>query len=257
MTDRPDKGPIVLNADPEHAGLRVMVVLILVVSLGLLFFLFRAVLTALETELGAPSLLSCLGALPLALLLAAGSEAILKRTWTSGRRLVLDGRQLRLQRPGVADVVLDLGQQVNQTWWHFPLIGYRRGGRERRVPDRWHCVAGQLQQEGERVIVYSFVSPARLEEWQADYPFYGLNPTEVYDSSARSRLEGPVRPELPTSVIAGESGRYWLAERSRWQQGVELTPPDFRILLERMRGPAAVDPYRQPAGQWVQEEKDV
>ena len=257
MTDRPEQGAIVLNADPEHAGLRVTVVLVLVVTLGLFFFLFRAVLITLETELGAPSLLSCLGALPLALLVAAGSEAILKRTWTSGRRLVWDGRQLRLQRPDVEDAVLDLGQQLNQTWWHFPLIGYRRGGRERRVPDRWHCVAGQLQQEGERIIVYTFVPPSRLEEWQADYPFYGLNPAEVYNSSARSRLEGPVRPELPTSVIAGESGRYWLAERNRWHQGVELTQPDFRVLLEKMRGPAAVNPYRQPAGQWVQEEHDV
>jgi hypothetical protein len=58
-------------------------------------------------------------------------------------------------------------------------------------------------------------------------------------------------------VIAGESGRYWLAERNRWQQGVELTQPDFRVLLEKMRGPAAVNPYRLPAGQRVQEEHDV
>lgn len=248
---------MVFNADPEHAGLRVTVVLILVVALGLFFFLFRALLIALENEWGAPSLLSCLAALPLALLLAAGSEAILKRTWSSGRRLLLNGSQLRLQRSAGEEVALDLSAPLSQTWWHFPLSGYQRGGRERRVPDRWHCVAGQLQQQGRRIIAYTFVPPARLEEWQADFPFYGLNPTEVYDDSARRRLEGPVRPELPTAVIAGESGRYWLAERNRWQQGVELTPADFQALLKKVRGPAALNTYRDAPEQWVQEENDV
>jgi hypothetical protein len=257
MTITPEEEPIILNADPEHTGLRVTVVLILVAAVWLLFFLLRALLIAMAPQLGAPSILSCLGALPLALLIAAASEALLKRTWTSGRRLVLDGHELRLQLPDAEEVVLDVRQQVNQTWWHFPLIGYRRGGRERRVPDRWHCVAGQLQQEGNRIVVFTFVSPSRLATWQADYSFYGLNPAEVYDTTLRTRFEGPVRPELPTAVIAGESGRYWLAERHRWQQGVELTPADFEVLLARMRGPATADPYRPREGDSFREEQNV
>jgi hypothetical protein len=53
-------------------------------------------------------------------------------------------------------------------------------------------------------------------------------------------MEGPARPELPTEVIAGESGRYWLAERNRWQEGVELAPGDFETLLALTEARAAM-----------------
>lgn len=235
MTSTSPHEPIILNADPEHAGLRLVVVFVLAAALVAGFFLLRAVLESVAPDLGSPSILACFGALPLAMLAGAGVEALLKRTWVSGRRLLLGDDELRLQRPERADVALNLQQTVNETWWHFPLRGYQRGGRERRVPDRYHCVAGQLQQEGKRIVVFTFVPPTRLETWQMDTPFYRLNPTEVYDSSMGSRLQGPVRPEIPTEVIAGESGRYWLVERHRWQQGVELTPGDFELLLAALR----------------------
>jgi hypothetical protein len=231
MTSSTAHEPIVLNADPEHAGLRVTVLAVLAIALAAGFFALRSLLREAAPGLTAPSILACGGSIPLALALGAGVEAILKRTWTSGKRLLLEHEKLSLQWPDERDVVLELGQTVNETWWHFPLAGYRRGGRERRVSDRWHCVAGQLQQEGSRIIAFTFVPPQRMEAWQALRSFYRLQPSEVYDNSLQSRLEGPVRPEIPTAVIAGESGRYWLAERHRWQQGIELTPEDFETLL--------------------------
>ncbi|MDT8306266.1 MAG: hypothetical protein RRC07_10040 [Anaerolineae bacterium] len=235
MTSSSPRKPIILNADPEHAGLRLAVLAVLGTSLIAAFFLLRTALESVAPELGAPSILACLGALPLAMVIGAAVEAVLKRTWASGRRLLVSEDELRLQRPESPDVVLNLRQVVNETWWHFALKGYQRGGRERRAPDRWHCVAGQLQQEGSRIVVFTFVPPQRVEAWEADTPFYRLHPAEVYDTSMRSRMGGPVRPEIPTEVIASESGRTWLAERHRWQQGVELVPDDFELLLAALR----------------------
>jgi hypothetical protein len=221
----------VLKVDPEHAGLRVTVILVLVAASGLSFLLLRELLTTYLPQLGSPAILACLGALPVALAVSAGVEGLLKRSWASGRRLVLEPERLRLQRSGVDETVLRWDEPLTDTWWHFRVAGYPRGGRERRIPDRWHCIAGQLQQEGNRIVAYAFVSPSRLDSLKGEHPFFTLEPRDVYDNSLRRRLEGPVRPELPAEVIAGESGRFWLAERNRWQQGVELAPDDFKTLL--------------------------
>ena len=61
--------------------------------------------------------------------------------------------------------------------------------------------------------------------------FHPIDPGDVYDTSLLSRVAIPSRPELPADVIAGKDGRYWLAERERWQYGLELTQSDFDKLL--------------------------
>lgn len=226
---------IVLNADPEHAGLRVAILLVLFAATLLSFLLLQELLTTYLPELGSPAILACLGAIPLALAVSAGIEALLKRSWRSGRRLVIEPHRLALQHAGIDQAVLLWDRPIVETWWHFRLAGYQRGGRERRIPDRWHCVAGQLQQNGERIVAFSFVSPAKLEALQRRFPLFTLEPKDVYNQSLRRRLEGPARPELPAEVIAGEAGRFWLAERNRWQQGVELLPGDFETLLAAVR----------------------
>lgn len=225
---------IVLNADPEHAGLRAAIILVLFAAILLAFLLLRALLTTYLPEIGSPAILACLGAIPLALAVSAGIEALLKRSWRSGRRLVVDARGLALQQGDADQVELHWDEPIAETWWHFRVAGYPRGGRERRIPDRWHCVAGQLQQEGERIVAFAFVSPSKLEALQGRFPLFTLEPKDVYNRSRR-RLEGPARPELPAELIAGEAGRFWLAERNRWQQGVELLPDDFDTLLATVR----------------------
>lgn len=224
--------PLVLHADPEHSGLRFTIVLVLFLSLWLSYFLLRGLLQLFLPEWDSPAILACLGALPLGLLLGWVAENILKRTWHSGRRLVLVDGRLRLERPRMEDEVLRLSEPLQELWWTFSLSGYPRGGRERRMPANWRCVAGQLRQDESRILVYCFVSPARVEEWARHYYFELLQPREVYDSSLGARLSGPARPELPAEVVAGDQGRYWLAERNRWREGVELTPDDFEILLK-------------------------
>lgn len=223
--------PRVFYLDPEHAGLRLVVVLILFFSLWLSYFLARWLFRIFVPALDSPSLLACLGALPLSLLLGWFAEKFLKRTWHSGRQLVLTEERLRLERPRLPDEVLALDQPLQQLWWTFSLSGYPRGGRERRLPANWRCVAGQLRQDEARIIPYCFVPAPRVETWQAQYDIELLQPQDIYDNSLTARLSGPARPELPAEIVAGDQGRYWLAERNRWQDGVELMPDDFESLL--------------------------
>lgn len=224
--------PLILHVDPEHTGLRLVVVLVLFLGLWLSYFLVRGLLLLMLPEWESPAILACIGALPLALLFGWLVENILKRTWHSGRRLVLADGRVRLERPHIEDDVIQLGEPYQELWWTFSLSGYPRGGRERRLPANWRCVAGQLRQDESRILPYCFVPVARLEEWERQVDFRMLQPGEVYDSSLTARLSGPSRPELPAEVVAGEKGRYWLAERNRWKEGVELTPDDFEVLLE-------------------------
>jgi hypothetical protein len=234
--------PLVINVDPEHTGLRFAIILILFAALVASYFLVRWMLQLLAPELGSPGILACFGALPLSLLLGWVAENLLRRSWHSGRRLLLDGEQLRLDRPEAADVTLHVDEPLQQLWWTFSLSDYPRGGRERRMPKSWRCVAGQLLQDGTRIIPFCFAPPARVEAWEDLQEFQLLKPGEVYDTSLTARLSGPARPELPAEIVAGEQGRFWLAERNRWQEGVELTPDDFELLLRRLQPHAGRQP---------------
>ena len=230
--------PIILPADPEHRGLRFAVPLILILSFWLTYLLVSALLRRAFPEWGSVVFLSCLGALPISLLVAGVGESVLKRVWPSGREVIVRPDSVILRRPDRPDKRVELDDHLFQLWWAFPLGDYPRGGRERRVSgDHW-CVAGQLQQNGERLVCFCFVPRATAQTWSHDYDLRELNPEEVYDTSFRARLGAPVRPELPSDVIAGDSGRHWLAERNRWEEGVELGASDFEILLQVVHSPA-------------------
>ena len=237
--------PRVFHVDPEHTGLRLAIIIILLLALVVSYFIVRWLLAVLAPGLASPAILACIGAFPLSLFLGWLAEKALKRNWHSGRHLVLAADQLRLERPGRPDETILLDEPVQQLWWTFSLSGYPRGGRERRMPANWRCVAGQLRQDETRIVPYCFVPPHRLEAWEAQFDFELLKPGDVYDTSLTARLSGPARPELSAEVVAGEQGRYWLAERHRWQQGVELIPEDFEVLLQRVR-PLATAVRQQP-----------
>lgn len=226
--------PFVFDVDPEHTGLRLAVVLILFVALWVSYILVRWLLASFAPQLESPTILACIGAFPLSLFFGWVAENMLKRNWPSGRKLLLARDSLRLQRPPREDEIIHLDEPVQQLWWSFSLSDYPRGGRERRLPATWRCAAGQLRQDDTRILPYCFVPANRVEEWEAQYDFELLKPGDVYDTSLTARLAGPSRPELSAEVVAGEQGRYWLAERHRWQEGVEMTPDDFHLLLQQL-----------------------
>ncbi len=247
--------PVILHADQDHSGLRLVIFLALFIGLIPGFFLARWLLSTLAPPavLDYLTFLSCVGAIPLALLFIYGLEKLLKRVWRSGLSLELNERGIvvydrrgegaragareessSMASSSAVEPAISWGGNLSHINWYFRLSGYPRAGQERRVPAKWLCLATELHQDGARLNVFTLMSPERAAPF-IDNPrlaFQRLNPAELYDRSARGRLGPPSRPLIPNSVLHTKDGRYWLAERRRWEYGVELTPDDFTTLME-------------------------
>ncbi len=223
----------IFHADAEHSRLRTVVMVAL-----LLFFVFSYLIVQYLFRTffqESPIVLVCGLALPLALGGGWVFEMLLKRTWHSGRYIKLEADGIRAVNQVSPDVHLRWAANVSQMRWSFKLSGYPRGGRERRMPANHYCLAVQLQQGGQQVVVYAYLPPKKasaiLERKHAN--FVALDPGEVYESSIRSRIyAAPTRPDIPSKVLAGANGRFWLAEKRRWQEGFELEPQDFETFLQ-------------------------
>jgi hypothetical protein len=263
--DRPQR---ILYADQEHSGLRAVVFISLFAALWLAFQL----LTGLLPELLPRNLtdyavfLSCVGAVPLALAAVWGVETLLKRVWHSGLTLALDGTGICVEdkradrKASKAGAFEEPGQPaflwaepLRFTNWYFRLGGYSRGGRERRVSPKWYCLASELQQDESQLIVFTFMPPQRAEELvakkQGPFAFHQILPAELQTKTMRSRLGPPSRPSISNQLLHSKDGRYWLAERRRWEQGVELTQEDFETLLAFAQTHQTSAPLSDESGQ--------
>jgi hypothetical protein len=235
----------VLHADPEHQGLRTAVVLAMVVALFLAFLLIRWLLGIFASGsdlLDYAFIISCTGAVPAALAATWLVENRLKQTWHSGLRLLLQEPALRVEYNGRARAesesttspVIDWTQRVTALRWTFRLQGYPRSGREQRLPDTWHCLACELQQEDVRVSVYGYLPADAAADWsqrRLSVPFRRLNMVELSVAVGRKNWKKGIRPEMPSEILAGPDGRYWLAERRRWLGGLELAADDFATFM--------------------------
>ena len=228
----------VLHADQEHGGLRAAVIVLMLLGIILGYFLISALLRAITGE--APDygfVFACGGAILVGVAVAWITEQVMKRVWPSGRRLVLDETGIRASDIGETEQALTWSENLTSIHWFFRLSGYPRGGRERRVPKNWLCLATQLQQDEERLVIYTYMPSGRAAGWtennhKAAPHFQRIFPVEVYDTSFRARFGPPARPELPARVLTGKHGKYWLAERRRWNEGFELPPREYAIFLD-------------------------
>jgi hypothetical protein len=243
-----ESSPQILYADQEHSGLRTAIFISLFAALGLGFLFLRNTLPDLlpfNLDDYAP-FLSCLGAIPLALAIVWGIELTLKRYWHSGLSLVLDETGITIEDRRSGQLPLEASGQAGQpafrwakairyTNWYFRLSGYTRGGRERRVPAKWYCLACELQQDDNRLNLYTFMPPERadalLQQKRGLFTFHPISPAELQTNTIRSRFGPPSRPVVPNQLLHAKDGRYWLAERRRWEQGIELTADDFETLM--------------------------
>ncbi|HRQ36621.1 MAG TPA: hypothetical protein PLD25_01760 [Chloroflexota bacterium] len=230
--------PIVLHADQEHSGLRVTVI-VLLFACTILFFIL---LNTMWPRLAPPGLvdfafiIACSSSLVLALAAVWGVEKGLKRVWHSGRVLTLDENGILVQDLDLSPYTLNWRSNMNQLYWRFTLKGYKRGGRERRVPEKWICLAVQIREGENQLIAYTYIAPKKAEEFMARHGrahFHEIYPADVYATDARSRyLSLPSRPEkIPADVLAGKDGKQWLAEQHRWLEGFELTNQDFEKFI--------------------------
>lgn len=235
MPDQPTNSPLILHTDPEHNGIRLAVPFLLVLGVAAGYGLLNLLLALFFPALDTAGLLACAGGAPLGLGLAAAGENWLKRVWHSGTRLVCDEQGMAVwqgSRPGQSFLT---AHELHLLAWQFTLTGYPRGGRERRVPEGWLCLAGQIQQDENQVVLYCYLSPKAAGPLLQQQTFHKLNIGDVYDNSVRSRMLQPTRPKIPSQVIAGKAGRYWLGERNRWHEGLELSPQDFLRLLTHLQ----------------------
>lgn len=224
---------IILHADQDHDRLRaVMLVLILLcIWLGYQLLYKILFLVANETVLDYAVFLSCAGGVPIGLALAWGSEKLLKRIWHSGNNVTLQADAILVQPQEMEPQRIEISDHFDVLQWYFPLSGYPRSGSERRVPKNWYCLATQIQQGESRFIVYTFIPSRQVTAitQSRGSSFQEIHPADVY--AGQSRMSIPSRPEIPAEVLRGKDGRFWLAERRRWQDGLELTPKDFETLM--------------------------
>jgi hypothetical protein len=233
-----DPNQITLHADQEHAGLRAAVLVLVVSWFVVGFFSFSFILGRRDGVVASYSFpLSCILGLVLAFLMAGVAEALMKRYWPSGRRLVIDDRRLQAWLPGGETARLGWSGRVWALNWTFSLAGYPRGGRERRLTKKHHCLACQLQQDDQRVIVYSYLKDKEAATLLDGDDFHAIEPGEHYERGPLRFLRGGTdRPQLATSVLTGKDGPYWLAEQRRWTDGIELTGSDFVRFWETVKG---------------------
>lgn len=233
--------PTVLNADQEHAGLRTAVFVLLFISFVLAFWGVQALLTALSDS-STPDyafVVSCGGALPIALGFVWLMEKLMKRQWPSGRAVWLTNDGVQVKTKGAEPVALAQPTDVELVAWYFDMRGWQRGGRERRVPRTWLCLSVELKADKKQITVYTYLSPHQARAWldahDGRIQFHKISPKDVYDSSIRARMSGPSRPDIPAAVLTGADGKYWLAERRRWTEGFELPPKEFEQFMNHIQ----------------------
>ncbi len=233
----------ILHADPEHGGIRFAALLTIAVGLIGGYFLVRLLLEWLAQDsalLDFATVISCIGAVPIALGFAWLVEHLLRKYWPSGMKFELSGSELRFEGDASAageslSIGMDFDKRVNLTCWYFKLIGYPKAGRERLVSDKWLCLACQMQQDEKRLITFTYVPPEKAQEWfgslDLEEPFHEISLTWLYREAGKRRLGATTRPELPADMLTGPDGRYWIAERRRWEEGLELSEDDFATLM--------------------------
>ncbi len=247
ISENPTK---ILHADPEHGGLRFAIFLVLLLGLIVSFVIIQLLLSLLAVNtilIEFATVLSCAGAIILALGFAWVAELYLKRIWHSGNVLLLGDSELGYQKgkqnpeadsEGHEAFNIEWSKHVNLTRWYFELTGYPRGGRERRVSSKWLCLACQLQQDDARLIVYGYLPPEQADVWvenkQLAEPFHPISLAELYAAVEKKGRGAATRPSVPSSMLTGSDGRYWLAEQKRWQEGIELAPKELEIFLAYM-----------------------
>ena len=224
--------PIVLYADQEHERLRTAVMFLLLFLTIIIFISSRSLFNS--TKLGQDVAdysfaLSCLTALVLALAIGWAAETYLKSIWHSGNSISITPHEIIAERTGQPEVRLNRDAAVSPLSWYFKLENVSRNGRERRLPRNSVCLASEIAQEKERVVVYSYALAKDAAVWTEE--FREIDPRQL-PKKKNGRFAPPKARTIPVELLRGKNGRYWLAERHRWQTGMELTTKDFEIFMK-------------------------
>lgn len=232
-----DPTQTVLNADPEHSGVRFAVMAALVVTFIVSFAILAMVIRSIEDSLASDFYfaLSCAGAMALSIGAAGASEYYTKRRWLSGRSVTLNNEGMIAKEKNGEQAYFAWDGHMSLVKWYIRLSGYRKGGRERRVQSDWYCICCQVQQDEDRFVAFSYMPEEKASQFIGDKWFVELHPGEYEQNSILRRwLSPPKRPAIPIKVLAGKQGHFWLAERRRWADGMEFEEDDFFVLFNEL-----------------------
>ncbi|MEM7333624.1 MAG: hypothetical protein AAF490_16160 [Chloroflexota bacterium] len=225
-----------LHVNPEHGGLRAVIVFSLIISAILGFAFIRQILGIIND--GFPDytvIVSCFGGLFISLITIWVVERILKRTWHSGQKIELDEKGITLVNRVENDLPLKWNGDISGRHWTFGMAGYNRVARENRLPKNWLCLASMIQDGDKRLVVYTYLSPDKREDFlngtAGNLAYHTIDPKEVFESSMRLRVGPTFYPAIPASILTGPNGRYWLAEKRRWEHGLELSIEDYEMFV--------------------------
>jgi hypothetical protein len=206
---------LTIPVDPEHGALR------LSVTAMFLFFLVAGYIAAnMIIRVEGINIIAVLLALVGAWLLTNLIENQLKRRWPSGRSVQVDEQGVRIVSKGRVEADINGQLQVNPLGWRFPIK------KRTRVPKGWFVVAMALEQEGNYVAVYSFMSPEAFQKMPLASHFTLLpSPNELKKSQSGER----------DLRLAGQYRRLFSAEQIRWMSGAEMTNSDFEMYMARLQ----------------------
>lgn len=205
--------PLTFPVDPEHSGIRVVGCFTFFLFSGAAFLLYSKLLPD-------AALVNLLLALLSGAFIAYVADAAMKRSWPSGRRLVIDGNAIQVMQHNKIEMRVDAERQVNIMPWRFTV---RRNGRARKG---WYVIALGLEQDEMLLPVYTFAPPERFEALPLADHFTALqrdDKKEVATGSAR---------ELKA---AGQQRRLHEAEKARSVIGAEVTVEQFESYVRALQ----------------------
>jgi len=225
---------ITLHANKEHSGVRLVVIFVLAAAFFATYIGLNGIVRDLESAISEFAfILSCSFALLVSLGLAAITERYLKLNWPSGQRVELSESGAVVYLKEARTNAIDWSDRFTVLRWYFAIKGYAVGGRERRLSKNYFCLALQLQQDDQRFVVNCYLSSSQVSPIIEGKGFLKISPAEYYKGGFVSRWIGSTdRPKIPSSVLAGREGPYWIAERRRWTEGMELESDDFLAFLD-------------------------
>lgn len=200
---------LVFPVDPEHAGLRITVVIIFFVTAFVIY-----ALTSVIMPVQGINIIGVAAAVIGASLLTQVIDRLFKERWPSGRQLKINGAQIQLVLKDRIQRQIDGDQHVNVLLWRFEV------NKRTRIPKGWFMVAIALMQDDVYLPVYTFVSPE-------DYEKLPYNKQYV-------KLSGR-KEETQDLRLAGQQRRLHIAEDARWMDGAEMTQADYERYIASLR----------------------
>lgn len=201
---------ISFHVDPEHAGLRVAIF-----GLFLLVWVSVYLLVSVLLPQSGFNLIGLFGGLVTAALFTQAIDSPLKRRWRSGREVRLIEQSIQIGRAGTttSERIIDGSQHVNVLFWYFEIK------KRTRIPKGWYMVATALHQDDHYLAAYTFVSPE---------DFSKLPYAQQHIKLEARQTEGDLR-------LAGQQRRLHLAEEVRWNEGGEMSHPDYVTYLNHLK----------------------